>query len=87
MFLFHFQTLAVINIYFNNYLTYDYSNRWAAEVGDPRWSWDGQLPFFKNTETFYPGTELQGEDLSALHGFNGPIKVSRKLNFESREKH
>ncbi|KAH8698370.1 hypothetical protein BGW36DRAFT_396168 [Talaromyces proteolyticus] len=66
-------------------------DQWAAEVGDERWSWDGQLPFFKNAETFYPGTALQGKDLSAVHGFNGPIKVSqtsssgRPRNFPLKE--
>lgn len=63
----------------NNYLTQYCSDRWATEVGDSRWSWDGQLPFFKKSETFHPGTDLRGKDLNGLHGFDGPIKVSTKV--------
>ncbi|KAJ5087587.1 hypothetical protein N7456_011203 [Penicillium angulare] len=52
-------------------------DQWAEEVGDQRWSWDGMLPHFKECETFIPGPELEGKDLSSYRGFSGPITVSQ----------
>jgi choline dehydrogenase-like flavoprotein len=51
------------------------SDQWAVEVGDQRWSWEGLLPYFKNSETFFPCADLKDVDLSNVHGFSGPIKV------------
>jgi choline dehydrogenase-like flavoprotein len=50
------------------------SDQWAELVGDRRWSWDGLLPYFKKTETFYPA-KSNTADLEKYHGFDGPIKV------------
>ena len=48
--------------------TYD---TWARLVGDPYWSYDNLLPFFKRTENFHV------EDVDpSLHGYDGPIHVS-----------
>jgi hypothetical protein len=52
------------------------SDRWAEEVGDQRWSWDGLLQGFKDCEDFKPGPSLQGKDLSSYRGSSGPITVS-----------
>lgn len=51
------------------------SNQWAAKIGDERWSWAGLLPYFKKSETFYPTPDQESIDVSAAHGFDGPIKV------------
>ncbi|KAA8650330.1 GMC family oxidoreductase [Aspergillus tanneri] len=43
---------------------------WARVVGDPSWSYEGLLPYFKRTETkthFDPAVD------SAVHGVDGPI--------------
>ena len=62
------------------------SNQWADLVGDRRWSWEGLLPYFKKSETFYPA-KSNTADLEKYHGFDGPIKVSHffssLLNFRS----
>ncbi|KAG4437105.1 hypothetical protein IFR05_007403 [Cadophora sp. M221] len=50
-------------------------DRWAQEVGDKRWSWNGLLPYFKRSETFIPGKDMPQEK-SEAHGYSGPIKVS-----------
>ncbi|KAH6722993.1 glucose dehydrogenase [Leptodontidium sp. MPI-SDFR-AT-0119] len=50
-------------------------DRWAQEVGDKRWSWNGLLPYFKRSETFIPGKDMSQEK-SEAHGYSGPIKVS-----------
>lgn len=41
---------------------------WARETGDPRWSWDGLLPFFRGMEAFSGGAD-------AVHGTDGPLPV------------
>ncbi|KAL3475778.1 putative glucose dehydrogenase [Aspergillus californicus] len=44
---------------------------WAKEVKDQRWSYDGLLPFFRRSETFFDRTGDPGQ-----HGFDGPIHVT-----------
>jgi choline dehydrogenase len=41
---------------------------WARQLGDPGWSWDGVLPFFKQGEDHYQG----GDD---FHGAGGEWRV------------
>lgn len=43
-------------------------DRWVAATGDPRWSWDGLLPFFKRSESFSYGAD-------SVHGSDGPMPV------------
>ncbi|CAF4989956.1 unnamed protein product, partial [Rotaria sp. Silwood1] len=42
-----------------------------AEMGNPGWSWDEMLPYFKASETFHPA-EWHQADLTA-HGTDGPL--------------
>lgn len=45
-------------------------DEWADLVNDTRWSYDGQLPHLKDTETFWSNsTNLQE------HGHSGPLKI------------
>jgi choline dehydrogenase-like flavoprotein len=55
-------------------------DQWAEEVGDDRWSWEAQLPFFNKSETFFPA-ESNAVDVQKLHGRDGPIKV-QPLTFQ-----
>ncbi|WP_382303963.1 GMC family oxidoreductase [Herbiconiux sp. UC225_62] len=43
-------------------------DRWVEATGDPRWSWDGLLPFFRASENFSGGAD-------AVHGADGPLPV------------
>ena len=43
-------------------------NLWAKAVADPRWSYEGLLPYFRKTESHY---DRQGDHTQ--HGFDGPI--------------
>ncbi|KAK1714109.1 GMC oxidoreductase [Colletotrichum acutatum] len=43
---------------------------WAERVGDPRWSYEGQLPYMKKTESLFDNFT---NPLS--HGHTGPVKV------------
>ena len=46
-------------------------DEWAKAVEDPRWSYKGMLPFFRNTECFSnPKADPEA------HGFSGPIYVT-----------
>lgn len=74
--MFFFQPVAVLCFQARKNTSDLISEQWAKEVGDQRWSWEGLLPFFKKSETFIPGVDLQDKDLHALHGGSGPIKVS-----------
>ena len=47
---------------------------WARIVNDPRWSYDGLLPFFKKSESYCDLPE-PGHTTAEQHGFEGPIKV------------
>ncbi|MCJ1249371.1 hypothetical protein MMC30_006594 [Trapelia coarctata] len=44
---------------------------WSKEVGDPRWSYSGLLPYFKKSEHWH-----NDKDDAAQHGFSGPIHTS-----------
>ena len=44
---------------------------WSKEVGDPRWSYNGLLPYFKKSEHWH-----NDKDDAAQHGFSGPIHTS-----------
>ncbi|KAI1105747.1 GMC oxidoreductase [Jackrogersella minutella] len=50
---------------------------WADIVGDQRWSYEGQLPYFKKTEKWYnnENTEAHGQD-GALH-IESPTSTGR----------
>ncbi|KAI1841383.1 hypothetical protein JX266_012394 [Neoarthrinium moseri] len=43
---------------------------WAAEVGDHRWSYDGQLPFMKKSEKHTNATVNPDQ-----HGYEGPVVI------------
>ncbi|KAF2835157.1 GMC oxidoreductase [Patellaria atrata CBS 101060] len=51
-------------------------DHWAEKIGDPRWSWQGLLPYFIKSETFLPGLDLVDVD-TTVHGTSGPIKVAQ----------
>ncbi|CAF2852802.1 unnamed protein product [Rotaria sp. Silwood2] len=42
-----------------------------ADMGNPGWSWDEMLPYFKASETFHPA-EWHQADLT-VHGTDGPL--------------
>ncbi|KAL8896143.1 MAG: hypothetical protein Q9192_003239 [Flavoplaca navasiana] len=44
---------------------------WSKEVGDPRWSYNGLLPYFKKSEHWH---DDNGDP--SQHGFSGPIHTS-----------
>jgi choline dehydrogenase-like flavoprotein len=46
-------------------------NHWGKVVGDPRWSYNGMLPYFRKTEHHY---DPQGDPTQ--HGFEGPIHTA-----------
>jgi choline dehydrogenase-like flavoprotein len=46
-------------------------DQWAKMVGDKRWSYDGLLPYFRKSETFF-----DRDADPAQHGFHGPIHVA-----------
>lgn len=46
-------------------------NEWGAAASDARWSYAGQLPFFKRAETWHDRTQNPAE-----HGHDGPIAVA-----------
>ncbi|KAI1383973.1 uncharacterized protein F4822DRAFT_418200 [Hypoxylon trugodes] len=48
---------------------------WAAIVGDQRWSYEGQLPYFKKTEAWYKKSESHGSE-GKLH-IESPISTGR----------
>ena len=45
---------------------------WSTIVEDPRWSYDGMLPYFKRTESHH---DPEGVD-PRQHGFHGPIHTT-----------
>ena len=58
----------------------DYDD-WVA-LGNPGWSWDDLLPYFKKSETYSP---MQSSDIAeqyssredkSVHGYSGPVNVS-----------
>lgn len=46
-------------------------DQWSQEVGDPRWSYAGLLPYFKKSEHWH---DDQAD--ATQHGFSGPIHTS-----------
>ncbi|KAI0179937.1 putative GMC oxidoreductase [Hypoxylon sp. FL1284] len=62
---------------------YDY-DLWGKTVGDPRWSYDGLLPFMKKSESFWSDSINRDQ-----HGFDGPAAVqsvtSTKREFPLRD--
>ncbi|KAL2844806.1 putative glucose dehydrogenase [Aspergillus pseudoustus] len=46
-------------------------DQWAVMVDDSRWSYEGLLPYFKKSETFFD----ESAD-SKQHGFHGPLHVT-----------
>ncbi|KAK9423376.1 putative Pyranose dehydrogenase 3 [Seiridium unicorne] len=59
-------------------------DEWAQIVGDERWSYDGQLPYFKQTETHWAFANAY------QHGYHGNQKIQSALStnrsFPLREK-
>jgi choline dehydrogenase-like flavoprotein len=45
-----------------------------VQMGNPGWTWDEMLPFFKASETFHPA-EWHQADLTA-HGTDGPLHTT-----------
>lgn len=43
---------------------------WSGLVNDPRWSYDGLLPYFKATESFWSNTTNYEQ-----HGHYGPLEI------------
>ncbi|KAI1760832.1 putative GMC oxidoreductase [Hypoxylon sp. FL1150] len=51
----------------------DYDS-WSEVVGDPRWSYDGQLPYFKKTEKWYDGLNPES------HGTDGKLRIESPVS-------
>ncbi|KAG9602050.1 5-methyltetrahydropteroyltriglutamate-homocysteine methyltransferase, partial [Aureobasidium melanogenum] len=48
-------------------------DRWAQLTGDPDWSWERMLPYFRKAEAFFAkDSDCINQD---LHGSDGPMKV------------
>ncbi|KAK8036234.1 glucose dehydrogenase [Apiospora rasikravindrae] len=47
---------------------------WADLVGDRRWSYDGQLPYFKKTEKWY------NDELADQHGHDGKFDIESPVS-------
>ncbi|KAL1857305.1 hypothetical protein Plec18170_003424 [Paecilomyces lecythidis] len=56
---------------------------WSQLVNDPRWSYDGLLPYFRKVETYW---DPKGDP--EVHGFDGPIKMEPAVDrqYPLREK-
>ncbi|KAI0178736.1 GMC oxidoreductase [Hypoxylon sp. FL1284] len=54
----------------------DYDN-WAEVVGDQRWSYDGQLPYFKKTEKWYNSLDPDSHGTDGKLQIQSPISVNR----------
>lgn len=46
-------------------------NEWASIVGDQRWSYEGLLPYFRKSESFFDSKADPKQ-----HGFEGPIRIT-----------
>lgn len=55
-------------------------NHWAKLIHDPRWSYDGMLPYFRRSEHHY---DPDGD--SHQHGFDGPIHTTSGRAYPLRE--
>ena len=53
---------------------------WSQHVGDPRWTYQNLLPYFRRTETHY---DAKGD--SDQHGFEGPIHTTSGRAYPLRE--
>ena len=51
-------------------------DKWAKDVGDPRWSYESMLPYFKRSETYHDGNKNPD-----IHGYEGPIKTVCKVHY------
>lgn len=49
----------------------------AQLVNDPRWSYDGLLPYFRKVETYW---DPKGDP--GVHGFGGPIKMEPAVDWQ-----
>lgn len=71
---------TVVNgMFWNRGSAADYDS-WAA-LGNPGWSWNNLLPYFKKSETFVPPPPALAEQYSissdlSPHGTSGPVQVS-----------
>lgn len=45
-------------------------DEWSGMVNDPRWNYDGLLPYFRASETFWSNTTNFDQ-----HGHHGPLEV------------
>jgi len=62
-----------------NFLVYsrghaDDYNQWANITGDPSWTFENVLPYFKKSENFQCESQWEG-DTSQYHGKDGPVTV------------
>ncbi|KAL9050777.1 MAG: hypothetical protein Q9162_006428 [Coniocarpon cinnabarinum] len=58
-------------------------DEWGRMVGDERWSYKGQLPYFKKTETHHRSHEDTANPEE--HGFEGPIHTTAALLYPMGE--
>ncbi|KAI0382494.1 putative GMC oxidoreductase [Hypomontagnella monticulosa] len=54
----------------------DYDS-WGEAVGDERWSYDGQLPYFKKTEKWYNGLNSDQHGQDGKFSIESPISTDR----------
>ncbi|KAI4859734.1 putative GMC oxidoreductase [Hypoxylon rubiginosum] len=54
----------------------DYDS-WGEVVGDQRWSYDGQLPYFKKTEKWYNSLNPESHGIDGKLQIESPISVGR----------
>jgi choline dehydrogenase len=53
-----------------------------VQLGNPGWSWDDLLPYFKKSETYSPmrsgevADQYSTHEDSSVHGYDGPVNVS-----------
>ncbi|KAK1138464.1 hypothetical protein N8T08_002479 [Aspergillus melleus] len=57
-------------------------DQWARMVGDHRWSYEGLLPYFRKSETYFDPTADPKQ-----HGFDGPIRVTTVSASDEKRKY
>ncbi|PLB52592.1 putative glucose dehydrogenase [Aspergillus steynii IBT 23096] len=57
-------------------------DQWARMVGDQRWSYEGLLPFFRRSETFFDAKADPKQ-----HGFDGPISITAVSASDEKRKY